>query len=176
MIANTIKKQKNALLTVFVLAVGYILVSALVMFNAEPNTFNNFFEAVYWATTSLTTVGYGDIYPFTSFGKLVIISLVILIIVLIPYQTNDLIQIMRAQSEYAKYTYKASKDIPHIILTGDISIDSLRSFCKELFHPDHGAQYRHAVIVSTQLPSREMEIFLNEKTNKNFIFYLWFYQ
>lgn len=131
-----------------------------------------FHHYIYFTVVTVSTVGYGDIYPFTSFGKLVIISLVILIIVLIPYQTNDLIQIMRAQSEYAKYTYKASKDIPHIILTGDISIDSLRSFCKELFHPDHGAQYRHAVIVSTQLPSREMEIFLNEKTNKNFIFYL----
>ena len=71
MIANTIKKQKNALLTVFVLAVGYILVSALVMFNAEPNTFNNFFEAVYWATTSLTTVGYGDIYPVTNLGRII---------------------------------------------------------------------------------------------------------
>ena len=71
MIANTIKKQKNALLTVFVLAVGYIIVSALVMFNAEPNTFNNFFEAVYWATTSLTTVGYGDIYPVTNLGRII---------------------------------------------------------------------------------------------------------
>ena len=58
-------------MTVFVLAVGYILVSALVMFNAEPNTFNNFFEAVYWATTSLTTVGYGDIYPVTNLGRII---------------------------------------------------------------------------------------------------------
>ena len=48
-----------------------MLVSALIVFNVEPDTFENFFEAVYWATVSLTTVGYGDIYPVTTIGRVV---------------------------------------------------------------------------------------------------------
>lgn len=37
----------------------------------EPESFKDFFEAVYWATVSLTTVGYGDIYPVSEAGRFV---------------------------------------------------------------------------------------------------------
>ena len=30
-----------------------------------------FFEAIYWATVSLTTVGYGDIYPVSTLGRII---------------------------------------------------------------------------------------------------------
>lgn len=53
------------------LALTYILISAIIIFNIEPQTFDTFFDAVYWATVSLTTVGYGDIYPVTNIGRLV---------------------------------------------------------------------------------------------------------
>ena len=70
-ITNVLKKQKKSLYTVCVLAIGYILVSALIIFNVEPETFNTFFDAVYWATVSLTTVGYGDIYTVSVAGRVI---------------------------------------------------------------------------------------------------------
>lgn len=70
-IISVIKRSKDSLVAVCVLAVAYILISALVVFNVEPESFNNFFEAIYWATVSLTTVGYGDIYPITSVGRII---------------------------------------------------------------------------------------------------------
>ena len=69
-ISSVLKKQKRSLATVCVLAIGYILISALIIFNVEPETFDSFFEAVYWATISLTTVGYGDIYTVSVVGRL----------------------------------------------------------------------------------------------------------
>ncbi len=68
-IAAVFKKQKRSLTAVGGLAIGYILLSALVVFNVEPETFSSFFDAVYWATVSLTTVGYGDIYTVSVIGK-----------------------------------------------------------------------------------------------------------
>ncbi|MCD8118437.1 MAG: potassium channel family protein [Lachnospiraceae bacterium] len=48
-----------------------MLISALIIFNVEPDTFENFFEAIYWACVSLTTMGYGDIYPVSTAGRVV---------------------------------------------------------------------------------------------------------
>ena len=70
-IADVIKNSKSALMAVASLATGYILVAALVIFSVEPESFNTFFDAVYWATISLTTVGYGDVYAVSTVGKIV---------------------------------------------------------------------------------------------------------
>lgn len=69
-IVSVFKKSKDALAAVFVLASAYVLICALVILNVEPDSFGNFFDAVYWATVSLTTVGYGDIYPVTTVGRI----------------------------------------------------------------------------------------------------------
>ena len=70
-IVAVFKKSKESLIAVGTLAIAYIIISALVVFNVEPESFNNFFDAIYWATVSLTTVGYGDIYPVTTIGRVV---------------------------------------------------------------------------------------------------------
>lgn len=79
MFVNVLKKERHVLLAVMMLAIFYIFITALVMFNAEPHvnpltgeeTFSSFFDALYWATVTLTTVGYGDLCPVTDIGRVV---------------------------------------------------------------------------------------------------------
>lgn len=76
---RVLSKERDVLLSVLMLAVFYIFITALVMFNAEPHinpntgaeTFHSFFDALYWATVTLTTVGYGDLCPVTDIGRVV---------------------------------------------------------------------------------------------------------
>ena len=70
-IGKVLRTSKDSLIAVCALAGGYILISALVIFSVEPDSFNTFFDAVYWATVSLTTVGYGDIYPVSTMGRVI---------------------------------------------------------------------------------------------------------
>lgn len=74
---KVIKKRKNVLFTLFLLTMIYIFITALVMYNVEPHlnpttgekTFTNFFDALYWSTVTLTTVGYGDLCPVSVCGR-----------------------------------------------------------------------------------------------------------
>lgn len=70
-IGEVLRRSKDSLIAVGTLALAFIVISAMVIFNAEPDSFDNYFEALYWATISLTAVGYGDIYPVTVVGRLV---------------------------------------------------------------------------------------------------------
>lgn len=76
---RVLKKEQKVLLSVLVIAMFYVFLTALIMFNAEPHinpstgteTFSSFFDALYWATVTLTTVGYGDLCPVTELGRFV---------------------------------------------------------------------------------------------------------
>lgn len=70
MLASVIKKEARTLATVVLFAIVYIFVCALVMYNIEANPgFHDFWDALYWSCSTLTTVGYGDIYPVTDIGR-----------------------------------------------------------------------------------------------------------
>lgn len=93
-ILAVIRKQRKILYTVLSMALFYTFITAMIMFNAEedinPETgkylFEDFFDAFYWATCTLTTVGYGDLYPISDTGRIISIisSLVGIAIIALP--------------------------------------------------------------------------------------------
>ena len=70
-IANVLRRVRTQLGAVAILAVIYIFISAALLFQLEPESFDSFMDAIYWSTISLTTVGYGDYAPVTTVGKII---------------------------------------------------------------------------------------------------------
>jgi voltage-gated potassium channel len=73
-ITEVIKNKAQQLLSsVFIIAV-MMLASSLCMYSleheAQPDVFENAFSGIWWAASTLLTVGYGDIYPKTILGKI----------------------------------------------------------------------------------------------------------
>ena len=68
-----ISKKQQLLSSVFIILV-LMLSSSLCMYSlenrAQPEVFTNAFSGIWWAASTLLTVGYGDIYPVTTIGKI----------------------------------------------------------------------------------------------------------
>jgi len=67
------KKKQQLISSVFIILV-LMLGSSLCMYSveneAQPEVFANAFSGIWWSVSTLLTVGYGDIYPITTLGKL----------------------------------------------------------------------------------------------------------
>ena len=85
-IVKVLKLEAKPLFAVLSLAIFYVMFTSLTMFSIEPQTFDNFFDAVYWSVISLTSIGYGDIFPVTDIGRAftVISSIVGVAIIALP--------------------------------------------------------------------------------------------
>ncbi len=73
-IGKVITNKKTQLLASIFIIFLLILASSLCMYSVEhevqPEVFKNAFSGMWWATSTLLTVGYGDIYPITPMGQL----------------------------------------------------------------------------------------------------------
>lgn len=73
-ITAVLKSRKQQLISSVFIIMVLMIASSLCMYSleheAQPEVFNNAFSGIWWAASSLLTVGYGDIYPITTLGKI----------------------------------------------------------------------------------------------------------
>lgn len=107
-LANVFKKYGYILASIFFIMIIYLLLAALVIFNVEPDTFPNFFEALYWSVVTMVTVGYGDITPVTVGGR--IVAMISSIIGIIIFALPSGFIAAAFVKELSKYREKEAKD------------------------------------------------------------------
>ncbi|MCK7615489.1 cyclic nucleotide-gated ion channel [Roseibium sediminicola] len=72
---SAVANERRALLGSSMIIFGVILLAATVMYLVEhddqPEKFRSILHGIYWAITTVTTVGYGDVVPVTNLGKMI---------------------------------------------------------------------------------------------------------
>lgn len=89
-IGDVFKKKASQLFSSMFVVSLLMIITSVLMYNvegtAQPDKFQNAFSGLWWAVATLTTVGYGDIYPITTVGKILsaIIALLGIGLVAVP--------------------------------------------------------------------------------------------
>ena len=77
-----------SIIAILMLSASFLMYS--VEHNAQPDVFDNAFSGLWWAVSSVLTVGYGDIYPVTILGRLLAILICILGVMITAIPTGIL--------------------------------------------------------------------------------------
>ena len=154
-----------------------------------------FFDCLYFIVITLCTIGFGDIAPITTVGRCVVMSAVLVELLLIPQQTNKLVELLARRSEWVRSSFAPIPQHQHILVVGNVngggagggggggggagasassaSSGNISAFFREFFDEDHGsAASRYAVVLSKGQPTREIQMLLGHPAYGHGLTYL----
>jgi voltage-gated potassium channel Kch len=88
----------RAVSTIILVAVLLVLIAGLLARIVEPETFDSIGLAYWWAVTTVTTVGYGDVVPESPGGRVVAAMLMLTGLALIPTLTSVIVSTLIAKT------------------------------------------------------------------------------
>lgn len=78
-ITTVLYEKRNQIISSVFIVFILMLASSLCMYSveheAQPTVFRNAFSGIWWSMSTLLTVGYGDIYPVTTLGRIMAICI-----------------------------------------------------------------------------------------------------
>ena len=78
-ITTVLYEKRNQIISSVFIVLILMLASSLCMYSvehdAQPEVFRNAFSGIWWSMSTLLTVGYGDIYPITTLGRIMAICI-----------------------------------------------------------------------------------------------------
>lgn len=125
----------------------------------------SYFDWLYFAVVSISTLGYGDIVPVSTKGKFFISFIILLTFVLGAILINRVSAIVSSHAGYSS-SYTEGKQHPHVVITGHIDVEVLSVFFSEFFHSNNLNWNEKIVILNPSPPTLDVKKMLNIHENK----------
>ena len=177
------KEIKFRLANIIFHILSFVVLSASLMMSVQdlaPSLFKidivydadfTFDAALYYVIITITTVGYGDMAPGTTFARIIIWFFFITAIIFITKQTSEISELLSQNSLSYRMPLK-TKGVRHVILTSSsLNLLKIFRFLREFFHKDHDIQESiKVVVIWSEQPSYDMVQSLSDfEDNLHFI-------
>lgn len=141
---------------------GLLIMLVAVEQGAEDTSITGVWEAMWYSIVTLTTVGYGDMYPLTALGKVIGYVFVIGSLGTLGYLIGKVSSIMYAIAENKRLGYKGTNFTHHVVIVG------WDSFAKTIVDTVTSVGVKVAIITH----NRDNIDFISEKYPKNLVYTL----
>ena len=149
--------------TILGLFVFLLFFAAIMQFFEDYSNPHPFHDWIYFVVVTLASVGYGDITPHSTLGRVFDMMMISSAIVMIPTISNELITKMNIESVYVRgrYVCRGVARHHHVVICGDLQSTSTALFLRGIFHKDQSMDDLHVVFLLSEPPSVEMMLLLS---------------
>nr|XP_045616693.1 calcium-activated potassium channel slowpoke-like isoform X32 [Procambarus clarkii] len=129
--------------------------------SGDPLDFSNahplsYWTCVYFLIVTMSTVGYGDVYCHTVFGRTFLVFFLLVGLAIFASCIPEIIDLVGTRSKYGG-TLKNERGRRHIVVCGHITYESVSHFLKDFLHEDREDVDVEVVFLHRKPPDLELE-------------------
>nr|XP_045616690.1 calcium-activated potassium channel slowpoke-like isoform X29 [Procambarus clarkii] len=129
--------------------------------SGDPLDFSNahplsYWTCVYFLIVTMSTVGYGDVYCHTVFGRTFLVFFLLVGLAIFASCIPEIIDLVGTRSKYGG-TLKNERGRRHIVVCGHITYESVSHFLKDFLHEDREDVDVEVVFLHRKEPDLELE-------------------
>ena len=127
-------------------------------YDFKNGTRRSFFIYAYLIMVTVSTVGYGDIAPKTSSGRIFITFFIIVGLAFFAAMLPRLADVTSSYYRRSQYSFFDTTRVPrHVIVCGHITAVTAEDFLKDFLHPDRGDRKTHILFLHPGKPNAELQ-------------------
>ncbi|MCG8700224.1 MAG: NAD-binding protein [Bacteroidales bacterium] len=144
------------------LFIGFLVVLTSVESKHPGSSIQNIFDALWYAIVTLTTVGYGDLYPVTLYGKILGLVIILLSLGLLSLIIGRLTTVIQNYMEKKKMGHFGTQFENHMIIIG------WNTFGKSIVDQMTQAKQKVAIVTNSKT---DVELIKELYSDKVFVYY-----